>query len=61
MKRENNPIRLPSEAWCSFSLPQCIQQKHQQHPTKEKETLDARMLMQSAVPLDWLRGDLMKG
>ena len=23
MKRENNPIRLPLETWCSLSVPQC--------------------------------------
>ena len=25
MKRENNPIRLPLETWCSLSVPQCAE------------------------------------
>ena len=24
MKKENNPIRLPFETWCSLSVPQCV-------------------------------------
>ena len=35
MKRENNPIRLPLETWCSLSVPQCAE-----FP-EETETLDA--------------------
>ena len=34
MKRENNPIRLPLETWCSLYL-----SYNAQHPTKQIETL----------------------
>ena len=35
MKRENNPIRLPLETWCSLTVPQCAASN------KGTETIDA--------------------
>ena len=49
MKRENNPMRLPLETWCSLTV-----LYNAQRPTKKTEALDA-CVHQCVLDLDHTR------